>query len=386
MIIDRAGLRHIPLSKPELDDEEAASVSEAISRVATRRQPKFTALSEQALAEIHQPARPMLVQSCTAALELALLLTGLNPGDEVVLPSYTFPSTANAVALRGAVPVFVDIRPDTLNIDEQLVEAAITSRTRAIIAVHYAGVAAEMDELSRIAKRHGLVLIEDAAQGLGASYKGAALGSIGAMGAISFHETKNVVSGEGGCLLVRDPSLWDRALVGRDKGTNKVAFQEKRVARYSWTGLGSAYAMHEFAAAILFAQLGKLESITTRRRKLWARYHRLLHPFAGSFGITLPTVPDECAHNGHIYYLLAPSPSARDAIIASLRAAGIEASFHYVPLHSADAGLRYGRAHGALERTTDCAGRLLRLPLFASLTESEQDFVIDQLAEALRKL
>lgn len=376
----------IPLSRPEVGAEELAAVSDALSRVGQGSEKRFTDLCESHLGSMHAPARALLTHSCTAALELATLMLDLKSGEEVVMPSFTFSSTANAVALRGAVPVFVDIRPDTLNMDETLVEAAVTKRTRAVFPVHYAGVACEMDTLLEVARRHGLAVIEDAAQAFGASYRGKALGSLGAFGGISFHETKNVVSGEGGCLLVNDLELFERARIGRDKGTNRAAFQEGRVAQYSWSGLGSGYAMHEVTAAFLYAQLCKAERIAARRVALWNRYHHLLQPLAQAGKIQLPTVPDGCVHNGHIYYILAPSRSSRDALKRRLNEAGVGATFHYIPLHRSPAGRRYGRAQGALVHTEDRAGRILRLPLFPSLTEDQQDHICSLLESRLQDI
>jgi dTDP-4-amino-4,6-dideoxygalactose transaminase len=324
-----------------------------------------------------------MTHSCTAALELAMLLIDLAPGDEVIMPSFTFASTANAVALRGAVPVFVDIRADTLNIDERLVEAAVTPRTRAIIPVHYAGVACDMSVLLDIGRRRGIAVIEDAAQAFNATWQGKPLGTLGTLGAISFHETKNITGGEGGCLLVNDLDLLDRALIGRDKGTNRAAFQQGRVAHYTWAELGSAHTLPEMAAAFLYAQLQKAASITARRKSLWSRYNGLLRPLADAGKIRLPSVPDGCDHNAHIYYILAPTASRRDALMKTLNEAGIGATFHYVPLHCSPAGTRYGRPGSALSNTEDCAARILRLPLFPSLTEEQQDRVCTVLAAAV---
>jgi dTDP-4-amino-4,6-dideoxygalactose transaminase len=374
----------IPLGKPEFGAEELDAISEALSRVGRGCEKKYIKLCEDSLSAMHSPAKALVTHSCTAAMELATLLVALKPGDEVIMPSFTFASTANAVALRGGVPVFVDIRPDTLNIDETRVEAAITTRTRAIFVVHYAGVACEMDALLEVARRRGLALVEDAAQAFGATYRGKALGSLGDFGAISFHETKNVVSGEGGCLLIKDPNHLDRALMGRDKGTNRAAFHEGRVTHYSWSDLGSAYTMPEVTAAFLYAQLGKAEWITARRLHLWNRYHRLLQPLAEAGQVQLPTVPDGCMHNGHIYYVLSPSKSSRDALMRSLNEAGVGASFHYIPLHVSPAGRRYGRAPEPLVHTEDCAGRILRLPLFPSLTEEQQDHICSLLAALIQ--
>lgn len=373
----------IPLGKPEVGAEEVAAITDAVSQLGQSSNRSYIALCEASLRVMHAPADVLLTHSCTGALELAALILGLTAGDEVIVPSFTFPSTANAVALRGAVPVFVDIRPDTLNIDETLVEEAITERTRAIFPMHYAGVACEMDVLLEVASRHGLAVVEDAAQGFGASYRGRPLGSLGDLGAMSFNQTKNVVSGEGGCLVVRDGDLLERARIGRDKGTNRAAFQEKRVSHYTWTELGSAFAMQETTAAFLYAQLQKAGWITERRVFLWNRYQRLLQPMATAGKIELPTVPGRCIHNGHIYRILAPSKDARDSLIRSLNKAGVGAAFHYIPLHASAAGRRYGRTHGTLWNTDDCAGRILRLPLFPSLSEDQQDYVCATLAAAL---
>ena len=373
----------IPLGRPEVGAEEIAAVTDALKHIGQSADQSYTMLCESRLRDMHAPAHVLLTHSCTGAMELAALILDLRPGDEVIMPSFTFPSTANAIALRGAVPVFVDIRTDTLNIDETLVEAAISGRTRAIFAMHYAGVASEMDVLLEIAARHGLQVIEDAAQAFGATYRGRPLGSLGDLGAISFHQTKNVVSGDGGCLIIRDPDLVERARIGRDKGTNRAAFQERRVSQYTWSGLGSAFAMQEITAAFLHAQLQKAAWITERRVFLWHRYQQLLQPLAEAGRIQLPTVPDGCIHNGHIYYILAPGRVSRDALIRSLNEGGVGAAFHYVPLHSSPAGLRYGRTHGTLRNADDCAGRIMRLPLFPSLTENQQDHVIAMLSAAL---
>lgn len=373
----------IPLNRPDVGAEELAAMAEALRATGGYSAKRFVRLCEAQLTADYAPAHALLTHSCSAALELAMLSLDLRPGDEVIMPSFTFVSTANAVALRGAVPVFVDLRPDTLNIDERLVEDAVTERTRAIVPVHYGGVACEMDALLEIAARRGLAVVEDAAQAFGATYRGRPLGSLGTMGAISFHETKNVVAGEGGCLLVRDPDLLDKVLVGRDKGTNKAAFQEGRVAEYSWTGLGSAYAMHEMAAALLHAQLIKARQITARRLSLWQRYRKLLQPLADGGRIQLPTVPEECGHNGHVFYILAGDRAARDALLRCLNDAGVSAAFHYIPLHGSAGGMRYSRTHGTLAHTESCASRILRLPLFPGLLDEQQDRICELLAAAL---
>jgi dTDP-4-amino-4,6-dideoxygalactose transaminase len=376
----------IPLSRPEVGAEETEAMTEALGELRQGSDRSYAELCEASLSAMHAPADVLLTHSCTAAIELAALILDLKAGDEVIVPSFTFPSTANAAALRGAVPVFVDIRPDTLNIDESLVEEAITGRTRAIFPMHYAGVACEMDVLLEVASRRGLAVVEDAAQGFGASYRGRPLGALGDLGAISFHETKNVVSGEGGCLVIRDLDLFERARIGRDKGTNRAAFQEGRVSHYEWTELGSAFAMPETTAAFLHAQLQKAGWISERRIHLWNRYRELLNPLAEAGKIQLPTVPAGCIHNGHIFYVLAPAREMRDGLIRSLNKAGIGAAFHYSPLHASPAGRRYGRVQGTLRNTEDCAGRILRLPLFPALREDQQDHVCAALADALKAI
>lgn len=313
--------------------------------------------------------KALLTHSCTAALEIAALLADLRPGDEIIMPSYTFVSTANAFVLRGAVPVFVDIRPDTLNIDEALIEAAITSRTRAIVPVHYAGVACEMDTIMEIANRHGLLVIEDAAQGFMASYKGRALGSIGHLGAYSFHETKNVISGEGGALLVNDPSLVSRAEIIREKGTNRSQFFRGEIDKYTWVDIGSSYLPGEIIAAFLWAQLEEAKEITKRRSQIWNTYHQAFESLEVSGRVRRPVVPADCEQGFHMYYLLLRSPTDRTIFIDELKKQGVNAVFHYVPLHSSPAGEKYGRAVGDLAVTNDIAGRVARLPLWVGLEE-----------------
>jgi dTDP-4-amino-4,6-dideoxygalactose transaminase len=308
--------------------------------------------------------KALLTHSCTAALEMSALLADLKPGDEVIMPSYTFTSTANAFVLRGAVPVFVDIRPDTLNLDESLVEAAITPRTRAIVPVHYAGVACEMDALLDIASRRGLLVIEDAAQGYGSSYRGRPLGSFGAMGCLSFHETKNVISGEGGALLVNDPALAERAEIIREKGTNRSAFFRGQVDKYTWVDAGSSYLPGELIAAFLWAQLQQGEDITRRRLGIWQQYHAALEHAERREWIRRPIVPQHCDHNAHMYYVLLPTLAVRQRVISLMRDAGVNPVFHYVPLHSAPAGRRFGRAASPMITTNKLADRLLRLPLW----------------------
>lgn len=325
----------------------------------------------------------LLTHSCTAALEMATILAGIQPGDEVIMPSYTFVSTANAVVLQGGVPVFVDIRPDTLNLDETKVEAAITAKTKAIIPVHYAGVGCEMDELQAIAEAHGLVLIEDAAQGVCASYKQRPLGSLGDMAAFSFHATKNIVSGEGGALALNNPELIERAETVWEKGTNRSKFFRGEVSKYTWVDVGSSYLPSELTAAFLWAQLQHAEAIQQQRHAIWNQYHQAFTPLAAQRSMQCPQIPAHCSHNAHIYYLIMATSAARTKILAALRTAGIAAVFHYVPLHSSPAGLRFGRTAGTLAVTDAIADRIVRLPLSASLTQTEIDTVISTVTALL---
>jgi len=307
---------------------------------------------------------------------MAALLLDLKPGDEVIMPSFTFVSTANAFALRGAVPVFVDVRSDTLNIDEVLIEAAITPRTRAICVVHYAGVACEMDVITDIALRHGLHVVEDAAQGIMSSYKGRPLGTIGALGAFSFHETKNVISGEGGALLCRDALFGERAEIIREKGTNRSRFFRGQVDKYTWVDVGSSYLPGEMIAAFLSAQLDDAVQITERRLAIWHRYHAWAAAHEADGTLRRPVIPSECVHNAHMYYLLLPSLEARSQFIANMKERGVQTVFHYIPLHSSPAGEQFGRASGSLDVTNDISNRLVRLPLWLGL-EPQMDDVLE---------
>lgn len=327
--------------------------------------------------------KALLTHSCTAALEMAALLLDIQPGDEVIMPSYTFVSTANAFVLRGGVPVFVDIREDTLNLDERLIEAAITSRTRAIAPVHYAGVACEMDTIMDIANRHGLKVVEDAAQGVMSSYKGRSLGSIGDFGAFSFHETKNVISGEGGALLVNDPAQALRAEIIREKGTDRSRFFRGEVDKYTWQEVGSSFLPGELIAAFLWAQLEEAQAITTERIARWNRYHAALASLEAEGRLRRPVVPNTCEHNAHMYYVLLSPEIDRQAVLSSLKENEISSVFHYVPLHSSPAGLRYGRVHGAMEFTDLQSSRLVRLPLWVGITSDQQDRVVETLRLAI---
>jgi dTDP-4-amino-4,6-dideoxygalactose transaminase len=328
-------------------------------------------------------SKALLTHSCTAALEMAALLIDIQAGDEVIMPSYTFVSTANAFVLRGGVPVFVDIRADSLNMDEALIDQAITARTKAIVPVHYAGVACEMDPILSIARRRGLRVIEDAAQGLMASYKGRPLGSMGDLGTYSFHETKNVISGEGGAILVNDPALSAKAEIIREKGTDRSKFFRGEVDKYTWQEMGSSFLPGELIAAFLWAQLEAAEAITQERMRIWRRYYEMLAPFEAAGVLRRPTILPDREHNGHIFYIILSPEFDRQAVLENFRNSGIYPVFHYVPLHSSPAGRRFGRAHGELRVTDDLSARLIRLPLWIGLTDADQDRIIEVLAARL---
>lgn len=326
--------------------------------------------------------KSLLTPSCTAALELAALLIDIKPGDEVIMPSYTFVSTANAFVLRGAKIVFVDIRSDTMNIDERLIEGTITEKTRAIVPVHYAGVGCEMDTIMDIAERHNLYVIEDAAQGMMSTYKGRALGTIGHLGAFSFHETKNYTSGgEGGLLIINDEQFKERAEIIREKGTNRSQFFQGMVDKYQWVDVGSSYLPSELQAAYLWGQLEKVEDINSNRLASWHRYYEGLLPLEQAGKIGFPVIPEGCTHNAHMFYLKTVDRNERTALLAHLKANGITAVFHYVPLHTAEAGKRFGRFDGEDRYTTIESGRLVRLPMWYGLTEEKQNQVVAAVKE-----
>lgn len=320
----------------------------------------------------------LLTTSCTHATEMAALLLDIKPGDEVIMPSYTFVSTADAFVLRGATPVFIDIRPDTMNIDENLIEDAITDKTRAIVPVHYAGVGCEMDKIMDIAKRHNLKVVEDAAQGIMASYKGKPLGTFGDFGAFSFHETKNFSMGEGGALLIRDKENIERAEIFREKGTDRSKFFRGQVDKYRWQDFGSSYLPSELNAAYLYAQLEEADTIQTARMARWNQYHEKLSPLAEQGRIQLPFIPDYCEHNAHMFYIKTKDMAERTDLINYMKSKDVLTVFHYVPLHSAPAGLKYGRFHGEDKYTTKESERLLRLPMYYSLTPDDCEYVADQ--------
>lgn len=323
-------------------------------------------------------AKCLLTTSCTHATELAALLADIKPGDEVIMPSYTFVSTANAFVLRGATPVFVDIRPDTMNMDEKKIEDAVTERTKAIAPVHYAGVGCEMDTIMDIAKRHNLMVIEDAAQGIMASYKGKPLGTFGEFGCFSFHETKNFSMGEGGALLIRDEADILRAEIFREKGTDRSQYFRGQVDKYRWQDFGSSYLPSDMNAAYLYAQLERAEEITKARMDRWQQYLELLTPLAETGRIALPYIPEECVHNAHMFYIKTKDMEERSRLIAYLKEKDILAVFHYVPLHSAPAGQKYGRFHGKDEYTTRESERILRLPMFYKLSADQAEYIAEQ--------
>jgi dTDP-4-amino-4,6-dideoxygalactose transaminase len=373
----------IPFNRPYTTGNELVYISEAQRERHLSGDGSFTKRCHQWIEQRTGCAKALLTQSCTSALDLAALLLDLAPGDEVIMPSFTFVSTANAFVLRGAVPVFVDIREDTLNLDEKLIEAAITPRTRAIVPVHYAGVSCEMDAIEAIAARHDLRIVEDAAQGVMAGYKGRPLGAIGDIGCFSFHETKNLISGEGGSLLVNDAALMQTAEIMREKGTDRGRFFRGEVDKYTWQNVGSSFLPSEITAAFLWAQLEQAERITADRIAIWRRYHEMLAPLEQRGVLRRPVIPPGCQHNGHIYYILLETADERRRVLAELKAKDVHAVFHYVPLHSSPAGMRFGRNAGDLAMTTSQAERLVRLPMWLGLSESQQQRVCDVLRAIL---
>lgn len=355
---------NIPFNKPYMTGKELWNIAQAHAKGHLAGDGEYTRQCNAWLEERTGAHKALLTHSCTGALEMAAILANLGPGDEVIMPSYTFVSTANAFVLRGATPVFVDIRPDTLNLDERLIEAAISDRTRAIVPVHYAGVGCEMDGILAIARTHGLLVIEDAAQGIMATYKDRPLGSIGHFGALSFHETKNISSGEGGALLINDEKFAERAEIIREKGTNRSKFFRGAVDKYTWVDVGSSYLPSELMAAFLLAQMEEADNITSRRMCVWQFYHEQLAELETAGYLKRPVAPPECLHNAHMYYILLPDETTRNQLIARLKLEGIHSVFHYVPLHNSPMGFKVGRASGQLAVTENISGRLLRLPLW----------------------
>lgn len=371
-------MKQIPFNQPALVGSELGYIQQAMVNGRLSGDGDFTRRCESWFEQQFGTARALLTPSCTASLEMAAILLDIQAGDEVIMPSYTFVSTANAFALRGAKIVFVDIRPDTMNMDEGLIEAAITPRTKAIVLVHYAGVACEMDTMMALAEKYGLWVVEDAAQGVMAGYKGRALGTIGHLGCFSFHETKNYTAGgEGGAILINDPALIERAEIVREKGTDRSQFFRGQIDKYTWRDLGSSFLPSELQAAYLFAQLETAEQINRKRLILWQNYQKAFAALAATGRIELPTIPPDCQQNGHLFYLKLRNLADRSAFIAHLKKHNILAVFHYIPLHTSPAGQRLGRFVGEDRFTTQESERLVRLPLFYNLSEGDQQRVID---------
>jgi dTDP-4-amino-4,6-dideoxygalactose transaminase len=366
---------HIPFNKPAIVGSELTYISQAIAGLHASGDGPFTKRAQALLEKSFDAKRVLLTTSCTSALELAALLCDLKPGDEVIVPSYTFVSTANAFVLRGARPVFVDVRPDTLNIDERLIEEAITPRTRAIFPIHYAGVACEMDTIMDIANRHGLWVVEDAAQGVHARYKGRWLGTLGHLGCYSFHETKNISCGEGGALVINDSAMEIRAEILREKGTNRSQFARGEVDKYTWVDVGSSYVPSDMLAAFLVGQIENMEKVTRRRGEIFHRYADILAPLVERGLISLPALPEHCSTNYHMFYLLTSGIEERTALIEHLHAAGILAVFHYVPLHSSPFAESLGLPQRHLPKTEELSARLLRLPMYFDLRDEEVEEV-----------
>lgn len=373
----------IPFNKPFMTGRELYNIAEAHFNGMLAGDGPFTRRCHALLESRSGAPKVLLTHSCTAALEMAALLADLAPGDEVIMPSFTFVSTANAFVLRGVRPVFVDIRPDTLNLDETLIAERIGPRTRAIVVVHYAGVVCEMGAICELARRHGLMVIEDNAQALMSSYRGREAGTFGALSAVSFHETKNIIAGEGGAIYVNDPALVQRAEIIREKGTNRSQFFRGQVDKYTWCDVGSSFLPGELIAAFLWAQLSEMDTITARRQVLWTRYHTALAPLEAAGRLRRPIVPAHCGHNAHMYYVLLPDLATRTSLIDWLKQDDIHAVFHYVPLHRSGFGAQFHDDNApALPVTDSSSERLLRLPLWLGL-EEHQDRVIDRLVSGL---
>jgi dTDP-4-amino-4,6-dideoxygalactose transaminase len=374
---------HIPFNKPFMTGKELHNIALAHFSGQLAGDGSFTKRCHALLQHAVGSPSALLTHSCTAALEMQALLLDIQPGDEIIMPSYTFVSTANAFVLRGGVPVFVDIREDTLNIDETLIEQAISTHTRAIAPVHYAGVGCEMEAIMGLARQHGLYVLEDAAQGFGAAHQDKPLGGIGDLGAFSFHETKNIISGEGGALLVNNPKFVRQAEIIREKGTDRSRFFRGEVDKYTWQEVGSSFLPGEIIAAFLYAQLEEAHNIIRSRMKIWEYYHQALEYLEAAGYLRRPVVPEGCRHNAHMYYVLLGPQFLRSQVLEKLNAQGVKAIFHYVPLHSSPAGRRYGRIFGEMKRTDSLAERLIRLPMWLGLTEEQQAYVVDMLGQIL---
>ena len=371
----------INFNVPPYVGKEIEYIKDVISKRKICGDGEYTKKCNKWMEEKFNADKVLLTTSGTSALDLSMLLCDLKPGDEVILPSYTFSSTANAFAIYGAKLVFVDIRPDTMNIDETKIEAAITDKTRAIIVVHYAGVACEMDTIMDIAKRHNLLVVEDAAQGVMSKYKGKYLGTIGDMGCYSFHETKNYSMGEGGAIIINNPEYIERAEILREKGTNRSKFYRGQVDKYTWVDIGDSFLPSELNAAYLWGQLELAEEINDNRLKVWNRFYNAFKPLEEAGKVELPFIPTDCVHNAHMFYLKCKDLNERTAFISFMKEKGVQCVFHYIPLHSAPAGLKYGRFVGEDKYTTKESERLVRLPMYYGMTEEEQKTVIDSVLD-----
>lgn len=367
----------IPFNKPYMTGKELDYIKQAHELGHLSGEGIFTQKCHRWLEENLHCKKVLLTTSGTTALEMAAILADIQTGDEIIMPSYTFPSTANAFVLRGARIVFVDIRPDTMNIDEMLIEQAVTNKTKVIVPVHYAGVACEMDTILKIANKYNILVIEDAAHGFLSTYKDKYLGTIGDIGCFSFHETKNITCGEGGAIILNNERFIKRAEIVREKGTNRCIFFRGEVDKYTWVDIGSSYLPSEINAAFLWAQLEEAESITRKRLRIWERYHDAFGRLEDKGKVRRPLIPPECRHNAHMYYLLLPDLEKRNKLIDKLQVNGINAIFHYVPLHSSPAGRKYGRAHGDLSHTQNVSDRLMRLPLWVEMTENDVRLVVE---------
>lgn len=375
----------IPFNKPHLTHKEMGYISHAHSLGQLAGDGFYTKKCHALIEESIGCKKCLLTHSCTAGLEMMAILSRLKPGDEVIMPSFTFVTTANAFVMRGAVPVFVDIREDTLNIDERLIENAITSKTKAIVVVHYAGISCEMDTINKIAKKHNILVLEDAAQGFLSKYKDRYLGTLGDMAAFSFHETKNIISGEGGAIIINNKKFAERAGIIWGKGTNRSKFMKGQVDKYTWIDIGSSYLPGEIIAAFLYAQLEMVSSITKQRIRIWNKYHKKLETLEKSDLIKRPFIPSYAQHNGHLYYIITKKPEVRNKLIDFLKKRGIYAPFHYVPLHSSPAGKRYARFAGTMKVTDRVAGTLIRLPLFYDITDKEIEYVVQSIYDFFKK-
>lgn len=371
---------YIPFNRPFIVGKELFYISQAVLEGNLAGDGRFTKHCNEWMEQKFGAKKVLLTTSCTSALDMCAILCEIEPGDEVIMPSFTFVSTANAFVLRGAQIKFIDIRPDTLNMDEKLIEAAITERTKAIVPMHYSGVACEMETILNIAHKHDLIVIEDAAQGVNATYKGRYLGTIGHLGTYSFHETKNFISGEGGALVINDERFIERAEIIREKGTNRSKFFRGEVDKYTWVDIGSSYLPSEIIAAFLYAQLEEADTITRKRWEIFNYYAQQLAPLQDSGLVRLPSNPPECQHNAHMFYLLVSTAlEDRDKLLAQLNSKNISAVFHYVPLHSSPMGLKMGYKEGDLRHTEDLSARLIRLPCYFELTREEQDQVVKEI-------